>query len=262
MSSPIRQTYPRSAPDYRPRRGTPVGFGIAALYIETLDRRIARGVIRDRHYSRTVVNNSTLHLGVFQRHELVGILQYGYALNPRSMDKIVAGTAIDEYLELNRMWLSDRAPRNSESRAIAYSIRLIRRLRPQIAWIQAFADGRCGVGTVYQAAGFAFLGAHTATFWHLDGNWFHNIIATATTRGGGQRGAHLRANIHRATRHRIPQYRYIRFLARRARRNLRMPTQPYPKHPTQPVDATMANNPRSTRRVANLLISSGGGGNG
>ena len=240
MSSRSPAPYPRNAPGYSPRTGPPVGFGVAAFYVETLDRRVARGVIRDRHYSRSVVNNSTLHLGVFQRHELVGVLQYGYALNPRSMDKVVAGTRVDEYLELNRMWLSDRAPRNSESRAIAYSIRLIRRFRPRVAWIQSFADGRCGVGVVYQAAGFEFLGSHTAVFWRLDDEWYHNIIATAVTRGGGRRGVHLRANIHRASRHRIPQYRYIRFLKRYARRNLKLPLRPYPKPTARPVDATKA----------------------
>jgi hypothetical protein len=51
---------------------------------------------------------------------------------------------------------------------------------------------------------------------------------TAVKRGG-QRGAHLRANRHRATAHRIPQYRYIYFLKKSARRDLRLRPQPYPK---------------------------------
>ena len=132
------------------------------------------------HYSGRVVNNSYIHLGVWVAGELLGALQLGYALNPRRVAHIVANTAIDEYLELNRMWLSDRAPRNSESRALAYAVRWLRRALPRIRWIQSFADERCGGwGVVYQAANYVYLGCHRASFWTLDGETFHNLLTTA-----------------------------------------------------------------------------------
>ena len=53
------------------------------------------------------------------------------------------------------MWLSDDAPRNSESRAISYAVKYIRKACPSVVWIQSFADERCGgLGVVYQAANF------------------------------------------------------------------------------------------------------------
>ncbi|EOO0544419.1 protein mom, partial [Escherichia coli] len=52
---------------------------------------------------------------------------------------------------------------------------------------------------------------------------------------GGQRGEHLRANIDRASVHKFRQFRYIRFLNKRARKRLNtklFKVQPYPKPQT------------------------------
>ena len=50
-------------------------------------------------------------------------------------------------------------PRNSESRAIAMSLRLIRKYAPQVKWIVSFADAcSCGDGTIYRASNFVLTG--------------------------------------------------------------------------------------------------------
>ena len=52
--------------------------------------------------------------------------------------------AFDEYL-----------PKNSESRCIAMSIKLIKQNAPHIKWILSYSDGtQCGDGTIYRASGF------------------------------------------------------------------------------------------------------------
>jgi hypothetical protein len=206
-----------------------LGFGSADLYVALMPRAEACAVIVANHYSGRVVNNSYIHLGVWVGGERLGVLQLGYALNPRRVEHIVANTAIDEYLELNRMWLSDQAPRNSESRALAYTVRWLRRALPRIRWIQSFADERCGGwGVVYQAANYAYVGSHSCDFWTLDGETYHKVTVTAK-RAGGQRGAYLRANIHRAQRQRFRQFRYVYFVKPSARRDLQMRVLPYPK---------------------------------
>jgi len=121
------------------------------------------------------------------------------------------------------------APRNSESRALSYAMKCLKRACPSVRWVQSFADERCGrLGVVYQAANFLFLGSHLTTFYSLDGETYHQMLLTAH-RKGGQRGAFLRANLDRAARHRLRQYRYIFFLKPSARRDLRMRPRPYPK---------------------------------
>lgn len=208
-----------------------IGFGEASFYVALLDRREANRIIIANHYSRRVYNGTTLHLGIWIGGRMLGVLQYGYAMNPASAGSIVPGTGMDEYLELNRMWLHDDAPRNSESRSLAASIRLIRRIRPAVKWIQSFADERCGLfGTVYQAAGFTYHGEHRGIFWELDGDWYHNTLMTARgRRAEGPRAAHLLSNRHRAVRHMLRQFRYLRFLKPRFGKGCRYPPLPFPK---------------------------------
>ena len=72
-------------------------------------------------------------------------------------------------LELNRMAFDDYLPRNSESRCIAITIKLIRKQAPQIKWILSFSDGtRCGDGTIYRASGFYLTGIKNNTGQRID----------------------------------------------------------------------------------------------
>jgi len=205
------------------------GFGTRDFWVAAIPRQQAVRIILDNHYSRRVVMNSYVHLGVYIDGDLLGILQLGYAMNPRAVGKIVANTAVDEYLELNRMWLDDRAPRNSESRAISYAIKYLKRACPKVKWIQSFADERCGgLGVVYQACSFLYLGSHRTTFYDLDGETYHSMLLTAHKKAG-QRGIFLRENLERAAARTLRQYRYLVFLRPGFRRDLRMRPQPYPK---------------------------------
>lgn len=205
------------------------GFGTRAFYVALIPRAVASDIIIRHHYSRRIVNNCYVNLGVFIDGEMLGVMQLGYALNPALASKVVAGTTSRDYLELNRMWLDDRAPRNSESRALGFAIRYIRLAMPHVRWIQSFADERCGrLGVVYQAANFAFIGSHKTRFYELDGETFHEMLLTAHAKGG-KRGEYLRANIHRAVPRELRQFRYIIFLHKGARRHLKMKIKPYPK---------------------------------
>lgn len=57
------------------------------------------------------------------------------------------------------MAFDDKLPRNSESRCIAVSLRLIKKNAPQIKRVISFADGtQCGDGTIYRASGFKLVG--------------------------------------------------------------------------------------------------------
>lgn len=212
--------------------GIVVGYGSRELRVETIPCWLARAVVVSKHYSGRFVNNSYLHLGVFSGRDMVGVLQWGYALNPASGKRVVIGTGNREYMELNRMWLHDCMPRNSESRAISYSLKAIKLLHPGVQWVQTFADERCGrAGVVYQASNFEYIGSHYSTFYELGGEWYHQIAVNAIKRGG-KRGEHLRANMDKVTVHRFQQFRYIRFLNKRARKRLNtklFKAQPYPK---------------------------------
>lgn len=210
--------------------GAVVGFGDAAYCVREIPSKLARETIRANHYSGTIVNNSYVNLGVYWRGDFVGCLQFGYAMNPNSGRRVVSGTGNMEYLELNRMWVSETVPVNGESMAIAYAIRFIRSRYPVVQWIQSFADERCGRwGVVYQAANFLYCGEHMTDFYRLDGVWYHKICMTAHGKKAGSRGKYLKDNLHRAERHRFRQFRYIRPLHHSVRRRLALAVLPYPK---------------------------------
>lgn len=223
-------------PDYIRGREAVAGFGHRDFYVAAIPRAEANAIILAKHYSRRIVVNAYVHLGVFVGGELMGALQLGHAMNPRGMAGIVANTASGGYLELNRMWLDDRAARNSESRAIAYAVRYIRRACPSVRWLQTFADERLGrFGVVYQAANFLYVGSHKTRFYELDGETYHEMLLTAHGKGG-KRGRHLRANLQRAVRREFRQFRYVLLLKNSARRDLCLKPRPYPK-PARPSNA-------------------------
>lgn len=211
------------------------GFGSRSFYVAQIPRVEANAVIKQHHYSRRIVANSYVHLGVFIDGVQVGVLQFGYALNPvAGATKIIEGTQVDQYLELNRMWLDDSAPRNSESRALSYAFKFIKRACPRVAWVQSFADERCGGwGIVYQAANFLYFGHHRKGFYELDGETYHEMLLTARP-GGGGRAKYLRDNLERAVRKSLLQFRYIYLIRKNWLTRAKVPPLPYPK-PGQPL---------------------------
>ena len=161
---------------------------------------------------------------------MLGVLQYGYAMNPASCGSVVEGTQMDEYLELNRMWLDDKAERNSESKAISYSLRYIRSKFPKIKWIQSFADERCGCfGIVYQACSFSFYGEHDSKFWTLDGEVYHNSLMTRDPKLS-KSAKYIQDNKERATSEELRQFRYIFFIDKRWKKKCLLKEQPYLKY--------------------------------
>ena len=176
-----------------------LGFGTNDFYIKEIERDKANKIIIKKHYSKKVYSATYINLGVYMASKLVGILQYGYAMNPASCGSVVEGTEMDQYLELNRMWIDDIAPRNSESTAISYSIKYIKNRYPKIKWIQSFADERCGgLGIVYQACSFNYYGEHTSLFWTLDNKIYHNSLMTRDPKLS-KSAAFIQANKERAT---------------------------------------------------------------
>lgn len=209
------------------------GYGGDSFKVVEICRDVANKVILKNHYSKKIYSGSTIHLGVFKNENLCGVLQYGYAMNPASQASVVAETEIDEYLELNRMWLSDELGRNSESMAIAYSIKYIKHRHKKIKWIQSFADERCGkYGIVYQASNFEYFGEHEATFWTLDGIIYHNSLMTRDPKLS-KSAKFLQDNKEKATSEKLRQFRYIYFIDKKYKKNVKLKQKQFEKHYAQ-----------------------------
>lgn len=129
------------------------------IKLKVIPSKIANPFIKQHHYSGKIVNNSNLHFGAFLDGKLHGVMSYGPSLDKSKIISLVDGTGWNEFLELNRMAFDEYLPRNSESRCISQSIKLIKKNAPQIKWILSFADGcSCGDGTIYRASNFVLTG--------------------------------------------------------------------------------------------------------
>lgn len=138
------------------------------LIVKVIPSKVAVPFVKTHHYSGKVVNNSNLHFGVFYEGRLHGVMSFGSSLDKSKIQGLVEGTGWNEFIELNRMAFDDVLPRNSESRAIAIAMKLIRKNAPQIKWVISFADGcQCGDGTIYRASGFILTGYSSGSMWQL-----------------------------------------------------------------------------------------------
>ncbi len=209
-----------------------IGFGSKSFYVKEIPKNISKEIIIKNHYSHKVCNDATthIHLGCFINGELLGCLQFGYAMNPQSMSSVVANTQINEYKELNRMWFDDKAERNTESKAISYAIRYIRSKFKVVKWIQSFADERCGgLGIVYQAANFKFYGEHISVFWEFENEVYHN---SRITNGKRNKKSELEKSgfYETAIKTELRQFRYIYFINQKSIKDCILKEKPYPKH--------------------------------
>ncbi len=207
------------------------------IRVQPIQAAVARDFIRSHHYSGRVVTSSRLSLGAFLGDRLIGVMQFGRAMYPRQALPLVADTAWDAMLELNRFAMIDDTPRNAESRTLSVACRLIRQHYPQVDWILSYADGTlCGDGTIYRAAGFVLTGIKkNATIWMSPPNELGQREYRA--RSTLTKGVHARRSGGVSTMkpyrdagwEPVPgfQLRYIRFLNPDARGRLSVPELPY-----------------------------------
>lgn len=198
----------------------------------------ARELVQRVHYSGKVVQNSTLHIGVFYMGRLEGAMQFGSPLDRRKVLPLVSGTLWSQMLELNRMAFSEALPRNSESRALGVAFRVIRKHRPDIKWVLSFADGaQCGDGTIYRASGFVLTAIkENNQIWEMpNGDTVSRTTMTKAQHTAKTGGASSMRAVSAAGGKPIPgyQFRYIRFLDPEWTSRLTVPVIPFDQIPDE-----------------------------
>lgn len=214
------------------------------ITLRVIPGSIANPFVRRHHYSGKVVNNSNLHFGVFLDGQLHGVMSYGPSLNKRVILPLVKDTGWNEYLELNRMAFDSYLPRNSESRAISMSIRLLKKYAPHVKWIVSFADAcSCGDGAIYRASNFVLtsMKKNEALCLLPDGSKIHKLtLESQPTLPRPELGGRtffdvtggkfsFKPYLEAAGAVLLPGYqlRYIYFIDKRKRRDLTVPEIPF-----------------------------------
>jgi len=198
------------------------------IFIKPITMSAARSIVKKIHYSGKVTN-SQLHFGIFLNGKLEGALQFGPSIDKRKTAGLIKGSLWSEFIELNRMALSDALPKNSESRSLSVCIKLIKKHYPQIKWIISFSDGaQCGDGTIYRASGFDLTGIkkNTQMLRMPDGS----IVAKKTLDSGLSKGGVFGSKIARG-QGAVPltgyQLRYVYFIDKSYREKLTVPILPF-----------------------------------
>ncbi len=195
------------------------------IVVKVIPSKIANEFVKKHHYSGKVVPNSKLHFGVFLDNKLHGVMSYGPSTDKRKILPLVQGTKWNEFIELNRMAFDDVLPRNSESRAISQSIKLIKKNAPHIKWIISFADGcQCGDGTIYRASNFVLTGIKKNTGMRIDENG--KVFSQVTFSAHRPNEMHIFKKMKRLDGY---QLRYIYFIDKSYRNKLTVPEIPFSK---------------------------------
>ena len=171
---------------------TKPNIDLSKIEIKDIPAKLANKLICDNHYSGTVAKGVQFHLGIYYDNTLYGVAQFGYGIMPKKTCKWVIDTLPTEYLELNRLWISDELGMNSESKSISLSLKYIKERKPELKWIISFADGMMGkVGTIYQATNFVYTGfrkdggiwmtkggerLHSVSLWHRHGTIQRSVL--------------------------------------------------------------------------------------
>ncbi|MET3505434.1 hypothetical protein ACFHYS_12680 [Halalkalibacter oceani] len=151
-----------------------------------------------------------INIGIFKDNRLLGGAVFGNLMNTKSHKKITE-LGMDSVIELNRMWIDDELVKNAESILISSSLKIIKKKYPHIKYVQSFADGRLGCGTIYKASNFKYFGHEKSLFFEDmdDGEVFHKVPLECTNRPQGFLKKNRRYLDDKLKAFYVKTYRYI-----------------------------------------------------
>lgn len=201
----------------------------STLRVDRVEKAVAKEMCVKNHYShKWNTPFGAANYGVYRDDELLGVAVYGHPMNPKSWGSITT-TPADQCLELNRLWIDDVLGMNTETWLMGQSFKKLR--EDGYSLVQSFADGRLGVGTIYQAANFTYHGYHETTF-HRDtttGETYHDTQFSNTANATGMLFRNYGHVEGRFESFKVRTYRYLLPLNKTARRSILLPSKPYPK---------------------------------
>jgi hypothetical protein len=185
-------------------------------------------MMTERHYLHSMPPAPLACFGVYLRRELVGgvVLTAG----ARHAHRLLVGADQGTVATVARIWLADDIPKNGESRVLGIVGRTFQ-CTSAIRALVSYADPAAGhAGTIYQAAGWRYLGL-TQPGRYLDfGDGRLHHPRSVYNRYGANGAGHLRwRGIDARTVHIGGKHRYCLILDRTWAWRLCTPALPYPR---------------------------------
>lgn len=133
-------------------------IAIKDMTVKQIDCKTARPYIATFHYSKTMPDSSKFIYAGYLGAQLCGIVVYGMGCGKNQYTAVIPDIKNGEYIELTRLWVADDMPKNTESKLISKSLKL---LPPQIKLVVSFADESRGhAGIIYQATNWYYIGVN------------------------------------------------------------------------------------------------------
>ncbi len=198
-----------------------------SMRVKQVDSSVTDEWLLSKHYAKRKCQRMFC-FGLFVGNELDGIITFGMPPSPQVGRGFLGEEHRKEVIELNRLCVNERAPKNAASFLVGRSLRQLK------DWaVVSYADGAMGhIGYVYQATNFIYCGAaksHDKEYW-IDNQWVHAKVLT--NRGISAPSKYAKENNIKT---RAPQlkHRYIYFGNKRLRKYLKYSPQPFPKGETK-----------------------------
>lgn len=199
-----------------------------AIEVRPIPPTVARDVFERWHYLHSMPAGTHLTFGAFVGGRLLGAVALG--VGPINAHRLVDGAAREDSLTLTRLWLDDELPGNSESHVLGVVVRALRR-RTKVKFLLSYADPAAGhVGTVYQAAGWQYIGRSQAQPLMDLGDGISRHTRSVASALGTHSTTYLRRyGLVVRTMPQMAKHRYVAFADPSWRDRLRVPALPYPK---------------------------------
>ena len=160
---------------------------LGTLTMKEIDYKTSKEMIINNHYSKKWNSSfGRINIGIFKEDRLLGVAVFGNLMNPKSY-KNISDYGKGSVIELNRLWIDDELGHNAETILLGACWKIMRSDYPEIRFVQSFADGRLGCGTIYKASNFKYFGYETSLFFEdiETGEVFHKVPLENTKRPYG-----------------------------------------------------------------------------
>ena len=154
-------------------------------------------MVVEHHYAHRAVPVSYA-FGAYFNGICVGVISFGKPASPHVCIGVCGHSNSRRVYELNRLWMSDVCPRNSESRFIAWSLRQLRKVSPPMILVSYADTAQSHEGVVYRATGWLYTGLSS-----------ERKIGDLSLDGMHSRHGRTLENAKRITRSRKHRYVYV-----------------------------------------------------
>lgn len=209
------------------------------LKLDWCSYEAAKYAVEHWHYSRTLPMPPLVKIGVWEDQKFIGCILFSRGASPHLGSKY--GLKIIEVAELTRVALNSH--KTPVSRILSIAVRMLRQKEHGLRLIVSFADANQNhVGTIYQAAGWVYIGDTAIKFDYLgpDGKRYRDrqITNSGVARQFGKVTTVFRPDQCKPILMRA-KHRYIMPLDKEMRRRISSLAKPYPK---RAASETIANN--------------------